>query len=182
MTSAQRLTVLKIAAASMVGLFLLNLIVITPAMAAWSAQGDRISALRQKVERGQQLLDREDAIRNRWAEMLKANLPPEVSAAENEAFQAINRWAGVGGISFTSLTPHWQDNDDGYQTFECRASITGSQAALSRFLYQMETDPTPVNLEQFEINTHNDNGSELTMTAQFSFVRLNASGGGTQNE
>jgi len=181
MTDKQRQIILKIAAASMVGLFLLDYVVITPAIASWSAQSDRIDALHQKVDRGQQTLDRQDAIRGKWSQMVRANLPADVSAAESEAFSAINRWAGVAGITFPSLTPTWQDHaDDGYQTLEFRASIAGTQAGLSRFLYEMQSDPMPVNVEEYEIATHNDRGTELAMSLRFSFLRLNVPEGGEQ--
>ena len=180
MTDAKRLTYLKIAAAGMGGLCLLDYIVFTPALAAWDAQSDRIDALRQKVERGQQLIDRQDSIRARWAQMQRANLPPEVSSAENEAFQAIDRWARVAGITFASLTPQWQNHDEGYDTFECRASATGSQAELARFIYELETDPLPVNLEEYEITSRDDRGALLNMTARFTFLRMDLEGSVTQ--
>jgi len=178
MTDSQRLTFLKIGAISVVGLFLLDRIVISPAIERWGEQTERIDALRQKVDRGQQLLDREDAIRGRWAQMVRANLPTEVSAAEGVAYQAIGHWASVSGITFASLTPEWQNHDEGYQTFECRASATGSQAALGRFIYEMETDKVPVSLDEFEISTREERGALLTMTARFSFLRLNGLGNG----
>jgi Tfp pilus assembly protein PilO len=176
MTDSQRLTYLKIGAIGVVGLLLLDWVVITPAMGAWSGQTERIDALRLKVQRGQQLIDRQDAIRQRWAHMVHANLPTEVSAAESEAFQAIGRWARVSGVSFASLTPQWQDHDEGYQTLDCRASATGTQAALSRFIYELETDPLPVSLDEFELTTRDDRGALLTMTARFSFLRMKVSG------
>jgi len=177
MTDSQRLTYLKIGAITCASLWFLNFIVITPAIERWGEQSARIDALRQKVERGQQLLDRQDAIREHWAQMVRANLPAEVSAAESVAYQAIGRWASVSGITFASLTPQWQNHDEGYQTFECRASASGSQAALGRFIYEMETDKVPVNLDEFEITTREERGTLLTMTARFSFLRLNVSGG-----
>ena len=149
---------------------------IPPVLASWSAQSDRLEALRQKVERGRQLIERQDAIRTKWARMVRANLPTEVSAAENMAFQAIGRWARDSSIGFASLTPQWQNHDEGYQTLECRATATGSQAALGKFIYDMETDGIPVNLEEYEISTRDEHGAELTMTARFSFLRLNAGG------
>ena len=131
MTDSQRLKYLKIGAIGVVGLLLLDRVVISPAMAGWSAQSDRIDALKQKVQRGRQLLERQDAIRARWSEMLRANLPTEVSAAENDAFQSIGRWAHASGISLASLTPQWQNHDEGYQTLECRASADRFRRAAS---------------------------------------------------
>jgi hypothetical protein len=180
MTDAQRLTYLKFGAIGMFALLLLDFVVIEPAFAQWKAQSDRIQDLREKVERGQELLDREQTIRSRWTRMQHANLPTEVAAAESQAFQAIARWARVSGITFASLTPQWQDHDEGYQTLECRASATGSQAELSRFIYELETDKLPVSLEECEISTRDERGEALTMTAQFSFLRMNLSGSTTQ--
>jgi Tfp pilus assembly protein PilO len=179
MTDSQRLTYLKIGAIVCGSLAFLNFIVIPPIVDSWGQQSAQIDALRQKVDRGQQLLDREDAIRKHWAGMVQANLPPEVSAAESVAYEAIGRWASASGISFSSLTPQWENHDEGYQTFECRASATGTQAALSRFIYEMETDKVPVSLDEFEITTRDDRGALLTMTARFSFLRLNSSENGT---
>jgi hypothetical protein len=179
MTDSQRFTYLKIGAISCAALCFLNFVIIPPIVDGWNQQSASIDALHQKVDRGQQLLDRQDAIREHWARMLGANLPPEVSAAESVAFQAISRWATVSGISFSSLTYQWENHDEGYQTFECRSSATGTQAALGRFIYEMETDKVPVSLDEFEISTRDDRGALLTMTARFSFLRLNASGNDT---
>jgi hypothetical protein len=179
MTDSQRLTYLKIGAAGVIGLLLLDSFVISPAITSWGAQTERIDALRQKVQRGQQMIDRQEAIRAHWAKMVDANLPAEVSAAESASIQAIDRWARVGGISFTSRTPQWQNQNPGYQTLEWRASATGTQAQLSRFIYEMETDSMPVSLEEFEITTRDDRGAILTMTARFSFLRMNISDKGT---
>ncbi len=176
MKADQRQSLLKIGAAVCAGLLLLDRVVLTPALAGWHEQGERIAALREKVDRGRQLLEREDSIRGRWAEMQRENLPAEVSAAENEVFKAIGRWASESGIAFTNLTPQWQTHDEGFETLECRASGTGNQASIGKFIYEMETDHVPVNLEECELSARDAHGSLLNLTARFSFLRLAASG------
>ncbi len=172
MKSNNRSTVLKIVAGSVVGLFLLDRVVLSPAIDHWRAQSERIALLREKVERGQQTLDREKAIRGRWADMQRANLPKDVSTAENDVFKAVGRWARDSQISFTSLTPQWQTHEEGYQTLECRMSASGDQKTLGRFVHELETDPMPVSLEECEISTRDTRGGQLTMSARFSFLRL----------
>ena len=122
MTSNRRQLFLKIAAAAVVGLYALDALVIEPAFSKWREQGVRIAALRTKVERGRQLREREKTIRERWAAMLRSNLPAEVSAAESAAYQAISRWVNASQINLTSLTPQWQNHEDGSQTYECRVA------------------------------------------------------------
>lgn len=171
-----RLFFLKIAAACVVGLFLLDRIVIGPLGERWHDQSERVGALEAKVKRGRQLLDRQDAIRTRWADMIRANLPEEVSAAENLAYKAVGRWAADSRITFTSLTPQWQTREDDNKVLECRVSADGNQATLGRFIYELETDPLPVNLEECEITTRDGHGSQLMMSARFSFLRLEGKG------
>src|ERR1700736_6220174 len=122
MKADQRQTLLKVGAAVCAGLFLLDRVVLTPAIAGWHEQSDRIAEFREKVGRGRQLLEREDSLRGRWAQMQRANLPEDRSAAENLVFKAIGRWARDSQVAFTNLTPQWQNHDEGYDTLECRAS------------------------------------------------------------
>ena len=121
-----RETLLKLAVGAVVGLFLLDRLVLTPSIEGWKKQSERLSALEQKVTRGRQLLEREKSIRGRWADMQNTDLNDDSSAAENDVFKALNRWARDSRVSFTSLTPQWRAHEDlGYDTFECRATATG---------------------------------------------------------
>ncbi len=180
MKAEQRLNLLKLAAIGGVGLILLDRMVITPAIASWHEQGDRITELQAKVQHGEQLLRRQDAIRQRWSEMVAANLPNDLSAAENQVFKAVGRWARDSQINFTSLTPQWQTHDEGYETLECRAAATGNQASIGRFIYEMEADHMPVNLEECELATRDAHGALVNLTARFSFLRLKDAHGGPQ--
>ncbi len=172
MDPERRLKYLKIGVGIVVGLFLLDRVVISPATAKWRAQSEQIDSLRAKVDRGRELLRRENSIRSRWAEMIRTDLPDDLSAAENDVFKAVGRWARDSRINLTSLTPQWRSHEEGYDTLECRASANGDQASLGRFLYEMEIDPVPVALQECEIVTRDANGRGLMMNVRFSFARL----------
>ena len=177
MQNKRRETLLKIAVGVVVGLFLLDRVVLGPAVSAWKSQGERLAELRAKVQRGRQLLEREKSIRGRWAEMLRTDLPADASAAENDVFKAMGRWARESRISFTSLTPQWRNHEEGgYDTFECRATAAGDQASLGRLIYEIETDPLPARVEECEMTTRDAQGKQLGLSLRFSFVRINESG------
>jgi hypothetical protein len=168
---------LKIAVAAVVGLFLFDRVVLTFAASQWKAQSDRLAVLRTKVERGRQLVEREQSLRGRWDEMQRTDLNDDSSAAENDVFKALSRWARDSKVSFTSLTPQWRAHEDGgYDTFECRATATGDQASLGRLIYEIETDPLPAHVEDCEIATRDAQGKQLTLALRFSFVRIADSG------
>ena len=174
MRRKRRETLLKIGVAAMVGLFLLDRAVISPATSRWKAQSERIADLRVKVNRGRQLMERDRSIRARWDEMHRTDLAEEGSAAENEVFKAIGKWARESRISFTSLTPQWRHHDEGYDTFECRASATGDQDALGRLIYEIESDPLPAHLQECELTARDAQGRQLNLSLRVSFVRLAA--------
>ena len=173
MTANKREAILKILVGVVVGLFLLDRLVLSPAIAGWKAQGERLTALRQKVQRGRQLLSREKGLHERWREMQQANLPADSSNAENEVYKAMSRWTVDSRVSFTSLTQQWrQHEDDGYDTFECRATATGELAALGRLVYEIETDPLPARVEECEISARDAQGKVLGISLRFSFAHI----------
>lgn len=177
MQNKNREVILKIAAGAAIGLFLLDRMVLSPFLASWKEQGERIADLRQKVQRGQQLLDREKSLRDRWAEMQRTDMPEDVSTAESEVYKAMGRWASASRISFTNLTTQWHPHREGYDTFECRAAATGDQASLARLLYEIETDALPARIEECEFSARDAKGKELALTTlRFSFVRINDTG------
>lgn len=174
MTTSERERYLKIGVFIVVGLFVLNYFVLDVFTGHWEEQGKRIDTLREQVKRGHALMEREAATRERWAEMQRTDLPPEVSQAENDVFKGVNRWVRDSKIALTSLTPQWRTHDEGYETLECRAVANGDQDSLGRLIYDLETDPLPVRLEECEFSTRDKTGRQLTLNLRFSFVRLAA--------
>ena len=156
---------------AVVGLLGLDRVVITPATRGWIAQGERIDGLRKKVARGETFLARETLTRGSWNSDLRHNLAADNATAENQAYQAMVRWAQDAGVVTNGLNPSWQNHEDGgYETFEVRATVTGDQGQLGKYIYDLEVDPLPVNLEEYEIVTRDNHGAQLTMTLRFSFV------------
>jgi uncharacterized Zn finger protein len=180
MRSKRRETILKIAVVAVVALFLLDRMILSPAIAGWKAQSERLATIREKVQRGRQLIEREKALRARWDEMLRGNLSDDASSAENDVFKALGRWTRDSRVSFTGLTPQWRNHDEGYDTFECRATAIGDQASLGRLLYEIETDPLPARVEDCEIATRDAQGKQLGVTLRFSFVHINETGRSTR--
>ncbi|HEX8295662.1 MAG TPA: hypothetical protein VF593_05145 [Chthoniobacteraceae bacterium] len=172
MDAKKRETFLKIAVGAVVGLFLLDWLIISPAVEGWKEQSERLALLRKDVTRGRALLEREQSLRGRWSEMQRTDLAEDGSAAESDAYKAIGRWGLNSKVSFTSLITDWRTHEDGYDTFECRAVVTGDQAGFGRLLYEIEADPLPAKVEESELSTRDAQGRQLGLTVKFSFIRI----------
>lgn len=140
---------------------------------AWKARANRITALRNQVNRGRTLLVRERGIREHWADMQHRALTNNPSAAEQQVFRAIDSWAQDTGVLINAITPQWKHDSDDYITYECRIDATGDLGRLSRFLYRAEREPLALKLESVELNARDKDGQQLSLGLQLSGLVLN---------
>src|SRR3954471_19769725 len=152
MQRKQREKLLKIGAAAIVGLFVLDQLVFSWAVQAWSDQSERIAGLRKKVTDAQQLMTRSRQLRARWAEMQRTDLADDNDVAEYDVYKAVQRWAGVSRISFTNMQQVWRVHDEGFDMPVVRATANGEQATLGRLLYELESDPLPARVHDLELS------------------------------
>lgn len=167
-----RQRLLVIVAIAAVGLLIADKLILTPLAGLWRERSDRITELETKIRLGRILVERQESIQGRWNEMNAQSLPPDLPVAENEVLKAVNRWAETSGISFTSIKPQWREMEGGYRTLQCRASAFGSMDRVARFLYELETDPLAVHLEEVEISARDEKGAQLGLDLRFTGVVL----------
>jgi Tfp pilus assembly protein PilO len=144
-----------------------------PAAAAWKSRSDRVVQLKKQVREGSALLERQDAIRSRWASMQSNTINLEISAAEDQVLRAFDRWSRESKIGVTSVRPQWRRGQDDHATLDCRVDAIGNLSAITRFLYEIENDPLGFKLENVEITARDDRGEQLTLGLQVSALQLN---------
>jgi hypothetical protein len=164
-TRQQWLGVLTIVAIALWGA---DRLVIGPLTASWKARAARIHDLKQSVSQGAYLLERHDTIRDRWEQMRAQTLPAQFSAAEDLVLKAFDRWAKESGASIGSIRPQWKSQDPDYSLLECRADASGNLTAIARFLYELERDPLALKVDQLEMTSTDNNGSQILLTLQVS--------------
>ncbi len=165
----QLLTVLAIAA---VVLFAADRLVLTPLKGVWDARSERVTKLRNEITEGKSLIAREQIIRRRW-EMIRHNsLPNNQTATQQKVYNAINQWAQDSGSTVTATTPQWKQDADDYMTYDCRVDASGDISSLSKFLYDLESDPMALKLELVELASRDKTGKQLGLSLEFSGLVL----------
>jgi len=167
-----RQKLLAIVAIGCLALLACDRLIITPLIHTWKDRDRRISELSERFVHGTTLLDRENSIRERWAEMQSNTLPSNVSVAESKVLKSVDQWTQDSGISFTSIKPQWKQNADDCLVLECQASAFGDIQALTRFLYDLERDPLALKVEDVEIAARDDNGQQLSLGVRFTGLVL----------
>ena len=157
---------------ALIALWAGNLVVYGPMSRWWQARQDNIKELRQEVNQGQLLIKREAYLRSEWASMRTNSLPNDSSLAEQQVLRSLNNWVGSSGVNVSSVTPQWEMEQTNYSTLDCRVEATGDLGTLSRFLYQIESDPTAFQLASVELNANDDRGQQLTLGVEISGLAL----------
>lgn len=147
-------------------------LIVTPLYELWTTRNERIQSLKDSLAKGEYLLTRERELRKRWREMERDALPVSVSQAENIVLNSINRWINTSRVNLVSLRPQWKEFEEQYRTMECRAVAQGTIEQIIRFLYEIESDPICVKIDQVEISSRDDNSSSLTISVTFSGVQF----------
>jgi Tfp pilus assembly protein PilO len=167
-----RQQVLMLVVLGLIALWAGNLLVYGPMVKWWHARQDKIKELRQEVVQGKSLIRREAYIRSEWASMQTNSLPNNSSLAEQQVLKALNNWAGDTGINVSSVTPQWQMDQDDYSTLDCRVEASGDLNALSRFLYEIESDPMALQLATIQLTASDDRGQQLSLGLELSGLAL----------
>jgi hypothetical protein len=163
---------LVIVAIVAVGLFAGDKLVFDPLMGAWDARSKRIETLRSQVAQGKGLLDRKEDITSRWDQWQRNTLTNNPSVAEQQFWQALDRWRQDSGVIISGTTPQWKSDTDEYTTYQCRVDASGTLSTLSKFLFNIETEPMALKLESMELSARDKTGQQLALGLQVSGLVL----------
>jgi hypothetical protein len=164
---------LVIATATLVAIFVLDSVLITPLYKMWQAHSAEIVKLQKSVNDGRDLIARGAQLERTWADMQANALPKDPAQAEQEVISAFDRWRSANNIEFTSQRPQWKRGaTDRYSLMEYRVDATGTLAALNRFLYELEVSPLALRIDSIELTARDESGSRLTLGLIVSGLRL----------
>lgn len=172
MESNARQRLLWIAAIVCGAAFLGDKLVFTPVMTLWNKRAETITELEKSLNKGRMLMDRETNLRDQWNDIRNNCLPEEKALAENQVMKSHDRWVTDSGIGSLSFKPQWKEEEDDHRTIECRSVTQGNLPQIARFLYELEKEKMPLKLENIEIKANDERGDKLTLTVQYSGLRI----------
>lgn len=166
----QFLTVLAIVA---VALLLIDKMIVPPLTNFWTDRSHRIKDLKKQVSDGEWLKSRDARLRSQWAAIQAASLTNNPTVAQQQVYQAIDRWTQSSGVTVNAITPVFKDSaDPSYKTIECRVDATGNIERVARFLYDLESDPMALKLQTVELTASDNTGQQLALGLQISGLVL----------
>jgi hypothetical protein len=167
-----RQQLLTVGAIAVVALFVADKLLIAPLTQLWKDRSKAITELNDKVTRGKNLVDREQALHATWERMRTNTLPADESFAEEQVLKAFRKWERDSRVTITSISPQSKHDADEYTTIQCRIEASGTLDNMNHFLYDLEKDPMALKLELVELSSHDTEGQQLLLGLQVSGLIL----------
>ena len=121
-----RQQLLMIGAAVVLALLFLDRVVMTRLTEWWKARSKAIAELNERVTRGKNMIDREQALHATWERMRTNTLPADESFAEEQVLKALRKWERDSRVTITSISPQSKHDSDDYTTIQCRIEASGT--------------------------------------------------------
>ncbi len=172
MTTEERKKLLVIGAFASVVILLGDKAVITPLTNVWNSRSQKIDYLEKDVFRGRALIEREDFLRRRWADMERESLPENQPAAESMVFTQLDEWARFSGFNVSSITPQWRDDEEDNLRYLVRIEANGSMRSITDFLFAIDQKLLPLRVESLELVSRDKRGSQIGVDLRLSGLIL----------
>ncbi|MBE7538587.1 MAG: hypothetical protein HS122_09275 [Opitutaceae bacterium] len=175
MSAIPRQRLLMIAAISIVALFLVDRLLVTPLSRHWTARSQEIGVLKRSLASGAASIERSERTHQLWKEIQDGALPKDAAIAEQLVLNAFDQWGRDSRVEIGSIKPQWKRGaNPRYSVLECRVDASGSLANLVRLLYDVERSPLALRIDAVELSSRDDQGQRLSIGMTVSGLRLAA--------
>jgi len=154
------------------GLFVLDYVAIDPLMAHREQLVTKVTQARTDLTAAQHTIDKGKVMNKRWGEMQKSGLGTDPSAAEAMAQNALNAFAYDARLQLTSNKPERTERVKQFNQITIRATATGNQESIGRFVYRIQTADIPLRISDIQVNARKEGTDDLTLQLSVSTIAL----------
>ena len=172
MTFSTRERVILVALMIVLGALVLNRWALTPLLDRRDEVEGRKAILLSKMDSAESLLQRRRVIEPRWRQMLADGMKRDPGEAESQMLHALDKWAAEAGLNPVSLQPQRSTKETLLPEIVFRVAGTGSMAAVSRFLWRLETAEIPVKVKVLQLASRKDGEDDLSLQLHISTLYL----------
>ena len=146
----------------------------------WTPYTERLAVAHQKLEEAslkeQQaalVVRQQKELKPVWAQMRsEGRLVPNESEAEGQLAASFTEWADESGVRLSGRRSEQPIKEGDFFRIGYQVSGTGSTAAVSRFLWHVETAKLPIRVNEMSLNARRENTDDLTVRLTVSTLSI----------
>jgi hypothetical protein len=160
---------------AVVGIWLLDVLVISPFFEDLHALEDQRESAQKDWDNGNQLLLDRRIKAPLWQALVKGGVELDESHAQGQARQALDEWSRNAGITLDSTTPERTLQEGPFQVVNFNIDFSvqgrGSMFSMAHLLWALETAPIPLRVNSIKITSPKE-GSDALAVKQLSVSAL----------
>ena len=157
-------------AAMLVGVFVLDRLVLTPAWQWRQELADRRVVMAHDVSAAAALIKNHALFERHWSSMTREGLSSTISDTEGIAYHAVRDWAHASGLNLLAINPERVNDDSTLPIVVFRATGTGPMRAVAAFLKKLDETSIALRIEQLQIISRRDGQDDLTLELRLSTI------------
>ncbi len=162
-----------IAAAVVVGVAALYWVVIGPLLDRRDEAQTRLSALRSRLQRAQDLEDLSKRLSPRWQDMVKTGLHSDVDAAEGQVLKTMAAWQTAERIELQQKPERIADSKSRLPQVSIQFTTGTKNAgieAIRNLLWRVQTASIPIKVTDLSVTSAEEGSDKLRFTMHVSTI------------
>jgi len=159
-----------------VGVLALDRLFLTPLIEQRQETNANIRLESERMEKATALVTNRSRVSRKWNDLSASTLKMDGANAESQIIRAVNDWAQDAGLNVSSVKPEraerekLKDKETQFMKITFRANATGNMAAISKFLYRLQTSRVPIRVTDLSITTRRDGVDDLSLDLGISTI------------
>ena len=172
MILSRRERYIVIGTVAVVGLLALDRLFLTPLIERRQVIDAQMRQATDEMTRANGLFTNSPRVHRKWNEMTAETLKIDGSNAESQIIRAVGDWARESQLNLSSVKPERAEKEKQFMKITFRANATGNMAAISRFMWQLQTSKVPIRVTDLSITTRRDGMDDLSLDVGMSTLYL----------
>jgi len=172
MILSRRERYIVIGTVAVVGILALDRLFLTPLIERRQVTDAQMRLASEEMERANGLVTNRSRVNRKWNDMSGASLKMDGATAESQIIRAVGDWALEAGLNLSSVKPERAEKEKQFVKITFRANATGNMAAISKFMWRLQTSKVPIRVTDVSITTRRDGVDDLSLDLGISTIYL----------
>ena len=149
-------------------LLVMDFYVLTPLLSKRAAAQTDKARLLAELAQARNLLKRRQLLGPKWRSMLYDGMRRDPAEAESQLLRSLRNWSTEAGVKLSSLRPERSTEKTELPEVTIHVAGTGSMAAVSQLLWQIETARVPVKVKMMQLGSRKEGTDDLSVHLKLS--------------
>ena len=125
-----------------------------------------------EMQQADRMFRRQSKLSRQWKDMREGGLGSNASEMESRVLNAVREWSAACGLPLTNIKPDRGKTTGDMGEILFNLALTGGMESVGRFLWQVENSSLPIRIQEFQLGSRSEDGSDMSLQLKLSALYL----------